>query len=130
MQHGYPRSDPQETEPRNEESRFHYLCLQTLPFWRLMFLDQNQAYKTRIDFFEEPLNWLSLWETFAGWKYLRNPKKLPKFLRNSFKLLSYNIKLSKTPLPGVLFQIPVLSRFAIVCSVLLVFHDNLSHNNL
>ena len=26
MQHGYPRSDPQEMEPRNNQSCFHYLC--------------------------------------------------------------------------------------------------------
>ena len=25
MQHGYLRSDPQETEPRNDQSHFHYL---------------------------------------------------------------------------------------------------------
>ena len=26
MQLGYTRSDPQKTEPRNNQSRFHYLC--------------------------------------------------------------------------------------------------------
>ena len=29
-QHGFPRSDPQETEPRNDQSRFHYLCSKVL----------------------------------------------------------------------------------------------------
>ena len=30
MQLGYPKSDLQETDTRNDQSRFHYLCLLVL----------------------------------------------------------------------------------------------------
>ena len=75
-------------------------------------LDQNLAYRTRFDCFKESLHWLLIWGTFVGWKYFRT--LLSKFWRsrNPFKLQN---SLSNSSFIWL----------QLVCSVLLVFHNNL-----